>query len=310
VNVKDAFLAGREHLTAAGSSESSIEAEVLLRRAAGWDRAALYIRWESALAADVWERYQALLEERARGRPVHYIIGEREFMGLSFLVDERVLIPRPETEVLVEAVVEFLTGRASGIGHRASTHFTADDEARSPKPGARQLVVDIGTGSGCIAVAVAYHVPSAAVLATDISAGALDVAVENARRHGVADRIEFLAGDMLDPLPPALAGTIDVIASNPPYVPPELVASLPREIRDFEPAVAVVGTGDGLAFHRALEESAPRWLRPGGLLAMEVGAGQAPALCAFVDDRAAFSHVSTLRDYAGIERVVTALRNP
>lgn len=293
MNVKDAFLAGREHLTAAGSSESSIEAEVLLRRAAGWDRAALYIRWESALAADVWERYQALLEERARGRPVHYIIGEREFMGLSFLVDERVLIPRPETEVLTEFVIDFLRKRR------------VDGDS-----GPRTFVVDVGTGSGCIAVAVAYHVPSAAVLATDISAGALDVAVENARRHGVADRIEFLAGDMLDPLPPALAGTIDVIASNPPYVPPELVASLPREIRDFEPAVAVVGTGDGLAFHRALEESAPRWLRPGGLLAMEVGAGQAPALCAFVDDRAAFSHVSTLRDYAGIERVVTALRGP
>lgn len=293
MNVKDAFLAGREHLTAAGSSESSIEAEVLLRRAAGWDRAALYIRWESALAADVWERYQALLEERARGRPVHYIIGEREFMGLSFLVDERVLIPRPETEVLTEFVIDFLRKRR------------ADGDS-----GPRTFVVDVGTGSGCIAVAVAYHVPSAAVLATDISAGALDVAVENARRHGVADRIEFLAGDMLDPLPPALAGTIDVIASNPPYVPPELVASLPREIRDFEPAVAVVGTGDGLAFHRALAESAPRWLRPGGLLAMEVGAGQAPALRAFVDDRAAFSHASTLRDYAGIERVVTALRNP
>lgn len=284
VKVKDAFLAGREHLAASGSAESSIEAEVLLRRAAGWDRTALYTHWESALPGEVWERYRTLLDDRARGRPVHYIVGEREFMGLSFLVDERVLIPRPETEVLTEAVIDFLT------------------ETRS------LVVVDVGTGSGCIAVSIAHAVPQATVLATDISTAALDVAGENARRHGVSDRVELLAGNLLDPLPPAHAGRIDAIVSNPPYVPPAVFASLPREIREYEPAVAVAGVGDGLDIHRALAQSARHWLRPGGLLALEVGAGQAPTLRAFLEVHGDFSSPSVLTDYAGIERVVTAHR--
>lgn len=289
MNVKEAYLAGREHLAAAGSSESSIEAEVLLRRAAGWDRTALYTRWDSPLPDGVWDRYRAMLDDRARGRPVHYIVGEREFMGLSFLVDERVLIPRPETETLVEKVIEFLEGESQVTGHES-----------------RPIVVDVGTGSGCVAVSIAHSVPPAKVFATDISSGALEVAAENARRHGVSDRIEFLAGDLLEPLPPGLARHIDAVVSNPPYVPEELAASLPREIRDFEPAVAVVGRGDGLDVHRSLAASAPRWLRDGGLLALEVGAGQAPALRGFLESLGRFSDISILKDYAGIDRVVAA----
>lgn len=310
MTVRDAFLWGREHLAASGSGEPAIEAELLLRHAAGWDRAALYTCWDLPLADDAWVRYQALLDERASGRPVHYILGSREFMGLSFLVDERVLIPRPETEVLVEAVIEYLKGRASHLEPRASEEQRSPHEARGPRPEARYLVVDVGTGSGCIAISVAHYVPHVNVVATDISPAALDVAAENARRHGVADRIHFLAGDLLDPLPAALAGRVDVIASNPPYVAGELVGALPREIRDYEPTVAVVGEGDGLDAHRRLVTAARRWLRAGGLLAMEVGAGQAAAMRGFLDVQSDVAGVRVLKDYSGIDRVLTATYQP
>jgi release factor glutamine methyltransferase len=245
---------------------------------------------------------------------VHYILGVREFMGLSFRVDERVLIPRPETEVLTEFAIDFLLTRKRG---NAGTRERVDDPgvdsrltihdsrggARSPKPEARQLVVDVGTGSGCIAVSIAHFLPEVRIVATDISAAALDVAGENARRHGVAGRISFLCGDVLDPLPGELAGRVDVIVSNPPYVTQTLAAVLPREIRDFEPAAALVGPGDGLGMHRVLAAAAGRWLRPGGLLAMEVGAGQAAEVREFL--QSGYVDVDVRADYGGMDRVVS-----
>jgi len=295
MTVREAFLWGREHLATFGSREAAVEAELLLRHAAGWDRAGLYARWETSLPDASWTAFRTLLDERAAGRPVHYILGAREFMGLSFLVDERVLIPRPETEVLVEAVLEFLSH--------------AVDEPRTPNPEPRQFVVDVGTGSGCIAVSVAHFVPELSVVATDISGAALEVAAENARRHGVANRISFHCGDLLDPLPDELAGRVDVIVSNPPYVAQALAAALPPEIRDFEPAAAVVAPGDGLGMHRALAAAARRWLRPGGLLAMEVGTGQAAEL--YGEYRMhGLAEITILKDYAGIERAVLATYRP
>jgi release factor glutamine methyltransferase len=302
MTVREAFLWGREHLAASGSHEAAVEAELLLRHAVGWDRAGLYTRWESSLSDTSWATYRALLDERAAGRPVHYILGSREFMGLSFRVDERVLIPRPETEVLTEFVISFLQGtRDQGPGTRRNLSSNW-----SPVPGPRsRIVVDVGTGSGCIAISIAHYVPGAMVLATDISPAALDLAEENARRHGVAGSIRFLCGDALDPLPEELAGRVDVIASNPPYVPHDLAATLPREIRDHEPPVAVVAPGNGLGMHRLLAGSARRWLRRGGLLAMEVGAGQAPALR---DEylTLGYAEIGVLKDYVGTERVVLA----
>jgi release factor glutamine methyltransferase len=308
MTVREAFLWGREHLAASGSHEAAVEAELLLRHAAGWDRAGLYTRWESTLPEPSWATYRALLDERAAGRPVHYILGAREFMGLSFRVDERVLIPRPETEILVETVVDFLKGtRDQGPG---TSRTPEHDHDWSPVPGPRsRTVVDVGTGSGCIAISIAHYVPGTMVLATDISPAALDLAEENARRHGVAGRIRFLCGDGLDPLPEELAGRVDVITSNPPYVAGDLAATLPREIRDYEPPVAVVAPGNGLGLHRLLGASARRWLRRGGLLAMEVGAGQAPVLrdeCLTLG----YTEVGVLKDYAGIDRVVLATHQP
>jgi len=280
MTIKEAYLLGREHLAASGSMEPAVEAEMLLRVVLGVDRARLYTHWDGAMPEASWARYQLLLEERAGGRPVHYIVGEREFMGLAFAVDERVMIPRPETELLVEFAAARLRGRA------------------------RPVVVDVGTGSGCIAVSLAHLLAGARVYATDVSSAALEVAAANAARHGVADRVTVLPGDLLDPLPAELRGRVDAVLTNPPYVPEDRAPELPREIRDFEPREAILAEGDGTAYHRRLAASAPEWLGPDGLLAMEVGEGQALAVVRILDDSGRYASLGVERDGGGIGRVV------
>ncbi|MDR7482722.1 MAG: peptide chain release factor N(5)-glutamine methyltransferase [Armatimonadota bacterium] len=273
-------MAGREHLAALGVPEPGASAEVLLRHALGWSRTDLYLHWHRPLDPAAWPRYEALLAERARGRPVAYIVGRREFWGLEFLVDERVLIPRPETELLVDVVLAALAGQAA------------------------PLVADIGTGSGAIAVSLAVARPDALVFATDISPGALEVARTNAARHGVGGRVRFLCGDLVEPLA-ASSVRLDALACNPPYVDPATAATLPVEIRNFEPREAVVAP-EGVSVHRRLVAQSPRVLRPGGLLAMEVAAGQAAQVVELLERAARYVQIATHRDLAGWERVVSA----
>ncbi len=281
MTVADAWMAGREHLTALGIDEAEITAEVLLRHALDLSRTELYLAWDRLIEVGDWARYQTLLVERAGGRPVAYITGHREFMGLDLLVDERVLIPRPETEVLVETVLDILRDRAS------------------------PAVADIGTGSGAIALSLAALRPDAVLLATDFSADALDVARANAVRHGVANRVRFLRGDLLDPLID-VGHRVDVIASNPPYVAPENAAALPREIRDFEPLLAVVASGAVETVYARLAGTAPRVLRSGGWLAVEVAAGQAPRVVELLERTGLYEPAQLRRDSLGWDRVVAA----
>lgn len=281
LTVAAACQAGREHLAALGVDEAAITAEVLLRHALGLSRTALYRAWDRPVGAEGWARYLDALDQRARGRPVAYITGGREFMGLDFQVDERVLIPRPETEVVVETVLEVLRDTVAPV------------------------IADVGTGSGAIAVSLAVLRPDAAVVATDIAADALDVARANAARHGVADRVRFLHGDLLEPL--AVAGVrVHAVVSNPPYVSAEAAAGLPREIREFEPAVAVVAPGTAEAVHARLIEGAPDVLHPRGWLVVEVAAGQAPRVVELLEKAPRFDAIRVRRDGLGWERVVAA----
>lgn len=291
-SVREAYLFGVEHLRARGSVEPAIEAEVLLRHALQWNRTALYTRWETRIDPEQFARYQKLLEIRGSGRPVHYIIGEREFMGLTFFVDERVMIPRPETETLVEHLIKELSGPVAGRRDNAITRGV--------------VIIDMGTGSGCIAVSLAHLLPGARVYATDISQAALQVAIENARRHGVAHRVVFLEGDLLGPLPEDLQENVDVIAANPPYVPASEAPTLPREIREFEPAVAVLTPGEGIGVHARLIDQSLQWLRSDGLLVMEVGAGQADLVRAAVIRDGRYAEIQVLHDLRGVSRVVSA----
>ncbi len=271
-------------LDALGIEEASFTAEVLLRHALRQSRAELFAGWGNPMDDEALVRYQGYLSERAGGRPVAYILGRREFMGLEFSVDERVLIPRPETEVLVAAALE------------------AVRDHPSPE------MADIGTGSGAIAVSLAVFRPDAHVLATDISRDALDVAAVNAARHDVEARVTFLEGDLLDPLLPLASKGVRLhsIVSNPPYLSAEEALSLPREIAEFEPSGAVVAPGGGESVHRRLAKAAPEVLADGGWLLMEVAAGQAPVVVELLEETGLYERPLVRTDMLGWERVVAA----
>ena len=265
-----------QRLIAAGidAGEARLEAEVLLRHVLGIGRAAFLMRRDEPLADEEAARFAALLERRLAREPLAYIIGQREFYGLAMHVDRRVLIPRPETEGLVERTIALAQPAA--------------------------LIVDVGTGSGCIAVALAVHLPLVRVIATDASADALACARENATRHGAADQITFLHGDLLQPV----QGEVDIIVSNPPYIAGPEIAGLAPEIAQFEPRAALDGGPDGLdVLRRLLAQAAPR-LRRGGSVLLEIGAAQGNAVAEIA--RAAFpgATIAVEHDLAGLERYV------
>ncbi|MCS7309704.1 MAG: peptide chain release factor N(5)-glutamine methyltransferase [Armatimonadetes bacterium] len=263
---------GARLLEKAGVDTPRLDAELLLADLLGVGRAYLYAHPEEEVREALLQEWQERLQRRERREPLAYILGKAEFYGLEFAVTRDVLVPRPETEVLVEVVL-----------------------ARQPR-----LVADIGTGSGCIAVAVAVHLPQGQVWATDLSAAALRIAQENARRHGVADRIHFRQGDLLQPL----AGLrLDVIACNPPYIAESERLTLQPEVREWEPPLALFTGEDPLQFHRRLAAEAHFHLNPGGWLVMEVGLGQAEAVAALLEE-AGYHPVHIHYDLLNIGRVV------
>jgi release factor glutamine methyltransferase len=256
------------------------DAETLLLHLMGRDRAYLIAHSDEALSAEAAERYDALLSRRLAGEPIQYITGETEFYGMPFRVDRRVLIPRPETEHLVEKTLSLAEA--------------------FPNP----RIVDVGTGSGAIAVALAHKLPAAQVTAIDISPQALAVARANAEQNFVAQRIRFLEGSLLAPV----GGEIfDMIVSNPPYVPETDRASLSVEVRDHEPELALFAGNDGLAVYRELVPQAHAVLVRGGFVALEVGCGQHSAVAALLA-ASGFTQIDFAPDLQGIQRVVTGRR--
>ena len=257
------------------AGDAAFDAEVLARHGLGWDRAAYLARRREPAPAGFEEPFEALVARRRRREPVARIVGRREFWGLDLEVTPAVLVPRPESELLVETALARLADR-----------------------NAPWAVADVGTGSGCLAIALARELPHARVTATDISPDALAVARRNAARHGVADRIAFHHADLLDGLP----DPCDLIVSNPPYVPDAVIDTLAPEVRCHEPATALRGGPDGLDTVRRLIAAADR-LRPGGWLVMEVGAGQSGDAAA-IARRAGLQVVTVRPDLQGIPRAV------
>jgi release factor glutamine methyltransferase len=276
-------------LRSSGIDDAEIDAEVLLRFALECDRTRLYGRYREKLDTSQWERYQQLIERRAKREPVAYIVGAKEFMSLEFEVNRDVLIPRPETELLAEFAVRFLNENI-----RANLAATP-------------MVTDIGTGSGCLAVTIAKTLPQAVVYASDVSEAALTVAERNARRHGVAERVHFRRGDVFEAFEnDDLHGKVHLIVSNPPYVSRSELGELQPEIRGFEPEIAYLGGDDGLSFHRKLVNGGAPFLTDSGVLAFEIGFGQAEEVRKMVASDGRYDLVDTLIDYAGIERVIVA----
>ena len=257
------------------------DAELLLLYAAGMSRSAFLAHSGDELDLAAATHYEVLLERRREGEPIQYITGACEFYGLPFRVTPDVLIPRPETEHLVERVLELAVA------------FT------EPR------MVDVGTGSGAIAVALAHKMPNARIVAIDLSEAALDVALENAKHNAVADRIRFLQGDLLAPI---ASETFDLVVSNPPYVPAADRETLAIEVREFEPGLALFAGEDGLEIYRRLIPDAFGVLASGGLIALEMGFGQSDAVGRLLT-AAGFLDVRFTADLQGIPRVALA-RHP
>jgi release factor glutamine methyltransferase len=276
---------GRRILQDAGhaAEDAARDAALLARWVLGWDAAVWLTRSRETPPPGFLERFLPLIERRARHEPIAYIVGEREFYGRSFLVSRDVLIPRPETELVVEDALAALA--AADASHRA---------ARSP------TIVDVGTGSGCLAVTLALERPDARVIATDISEPALAIARRNANRLGAGDRVTFVHGSFLA----RAGGPFDLIVANPPYVSERDRGSLPVEVERFEPAEALFAGDDGLDAIRALLPLASAALAAGGWLVMEIGQGQLAAVRNLVDETTGFSFVRSRIDLQGIPRVV------
>jgi release factor glutamine methyltransferase len=259
--LRDFVLAARPRLAAAGiePNEAALDAALLARHVLGWDLAR-FIAYETDSAPEGFPAaFESVVSRRERREPMSAITRRREFWGLEFEVGPEVLAPRPETEIVVEEALACL-------------------ERASRGDNARFLVVDVGTGSGCLAVCLARELATASVIATDISSAALAIAARNAQRHGVGDRVEFRHTSLVD----GVSGPATLIVSNPPYIPAGEVAALPPEVRVWEPLQALDGGLDGLAVIRALVAAAPLVLAPGGWLIMEFGYGQRDAVTALL----------------------------
>ncbi len=277
-SLREAWRGLSQSLRSAGSDDAELEAEVLLRHALGVDRTEFFAALGEPVSAEQADLAERLVDRRAEGEPLAYITGHREFYGLEFLVDDRVLIPRQETELLVDLALN----------------------ACAEKAGERLVIADVGTGSGAIAVAMASRMPEAVVYATDVSKGALEVAASNAEGHGVAERVRLLRGNLLEPLPERA----DVIVSNPPYIKSEDLSELPGDVRR-EPTLALNGGWNGTEVTTKLLEQARRRLRAGGSLFVEIAPEQRGGLTRMAARCFPGADVGVVRDAAGQFRVLS-----
>jgi release factor glutamine methyltransferase len=303
---------GMARLRGADTPSHTLATELLLMHALGRDRAWMYAHVEEPLDDAKYEQFFTLIARRAAGEPTQYLTGKQEFWGLEFEVTPAVLIPRPETEHVLEVALARLGER--GIKIHMDTGA----------PREKLCVADVGTGSGCLAVALAYELPHADVYATDISAPALEVARRNAARHGVADRVHFLQCDLLDTLQytnPVVAGQrsavpasepheprFDLIVSNPPYVALDDAPQLQREVRDYEPHRALFGGRTGVEIYGRLIEQAGELLRDRSILVLELGHDSAEYVRGIFEEHSGWTKVSITMDLAGIPRVLAAER--
>lgn len=269
----------RDRLAAAGIESSDYESRVFLEWLAGIDRAEFFFNPGKEILPEQWERIDGMVARREKREPLQYLMGSCDFMGYEFYVDERVLIPRQDTECLVELAMETMK------------------EVMDQKGQAELSLLDLCTGSGCIGISMKLYFPSLKVMLSDISPAALCVAKRNAESlHAEVDLVE---GDLFE----RAKGPYDMILSNPPYIPSEVCLGLMPEVKDHEPMLALDGAADGLAFYRRIIEEAPAHLKEGGWLMFEIGADQGEAVADLMRKRG-FSKVSIKQDLAGLDRIV------
>lgn len=282
MTIGDCILRAARDFGEQGLASPRLDAEVLLAHALKADRPYLYRHPEEPVNREAASAFQSLTARRLRGEPVAYLLGLKEFWGLVFEVNKQVLIPRPDTECLVEEVLK-------------ACCVAAPADLR---------ILDLGTGSGAIGVALAWELPHAHVVATDISPGAVDVARRNARRHGVEQRMTFLTGHLFTPL----SGKFDIIVSNPPYISTTELETLPLDVRGYEPMSALLAGSDGTVFHEQIIAGCAGYLSEGGRLFLEIGSDQRQRVEAMLAAADLFEEIRFYRDDAGLDRVAAARR--
>jgi release factor glutamine methyltransferase len=285
LTIAETITRAAQQLAEAGIPTARLDAELLLRNILSKDRAFIFTHGNDALSNGQDALFEKDVRRRITREPLQYIIGRQEFWGLDFFVAPGVLIPRPETELVVEAAIKATEGYAS------------------------PLIIDLCTGSGCIAVSLAKELSRGRIFASDQSEKALSVARRNAQNHGVSDRIRFLEGDLFGPLQELdVRGKVDIITANPPYVKSADLDGLQPEVRDYEPEMALVAGPEGTEIADRIIRAAPEYLRKNGVLIMEMGIGQAETLMRMVSETGAYQAPEVLKDLAGIERVIIAAK--
>lgn len=278
---------GAEYLSQAGIEHYQLESEILLSHVLQMPREKLYIHDELEIKCEDYARWASVLNERKRKKPIAYILGKKEFMSMDFLVDENVLIPRPETELIVEKVLSITNG----------------------KKDYQWQIVDLGTGSGNLAVSLAYYLLNGKIWATDVSEKALGIAKINAERNNVGNRIEFLCGSWFVPLESSgLGGKMDFVLSNPPYLTREEMCTLPKDV-EYEPELALDGGNDGLKFYGGIINDSLRFLKKGGALFLEIGARQKNGVVDLINKSGGFYDTKITKDYSGFDRIIVARAN-
>ncbi|MDO4551957.1 MAG: peptide chain release factor N(5)-glutamine methyltransferase, partial [Bacillota bacterium] len=283
--IKDLLQMGESRLAAAGCDNPRGDAEALFRYMNQVDRNYIFTHYSTEIMDDRCDYYFEFIDERCTRKPLQYMLGTQEFMGLSFRVNEDVMVPRQETEIITEKAMELLKGRRAGLGGLQ--------------------VLDLCCGSGAIAVSLARLLPQIKMklTAADVSPQALAVARDNAARNGVSPRISFVEGDLFAPLPLDRKGRgktrFDLIVSNPPYIPAGVIDGLEPEVSRYEPRLALDGGADGLDFYRRIAKEAPIHMKEDGLLLLEIGHDQGAALVSLLEEEGAFRDVCVFRDLAG-----------
>lgn len=284
MKIKEALREGAQRLVGA-TPTPNLDAELILCWLYDWDRIQIILKSETVMQNDDEIRYEELINERKAGKPVQYIVRQQEFMGLPLYVDERVLIPRGDTEILVEAIIQ----RFKSV------------------PGIR--VLDVCTGSGAIAISLARLLDAVEVVGTDVSEDALDVARTNGRTLRVDQRVRFIQGSLYEALGDDTT-PFDVIVSNPPYIATAVIEELAPNVRDYEPKGALDGGESGLDFYPVLIAGSVCRLKPQGILALEIGWDQGEAVSELIRANGQFQEPELIKDLAGLDRVVLAVKNP
>ncbi len=280
ITIKEALEKSTLILKKTDINAPALEAGVMLCNVLKCDRAFLYSHGDRIMTEEQRGTFFDNIEKRRKGVPLQYITGYQEFMSLLFKVSPKVLIPRQDTEVLVETVITHANKSRKGILN----------------------ILDMGTGSGCIAISLAYYIKNCNVTAVDISEGALEIAGINAQAAGVSDRINFVVSDLFSNMESDLSASFDIIVSNPPYIAVDEIDSLQVEVKCHEPYIALNGGNDGLDFYRAIINASPRFLSPGGLLAFEVGYNQSRSVAGLMEEQ--YCDITAVKDLSNIERVV------